>query len=271
MKLGNFNFVRVWGEGSIPDRAFFEQCDRDGIVVWMEFMTAGGIRFPSMIPAIVANIRAEIADEIKRLRNHPSLAVWCGGNEHYLGFPSNDGDNTKPVGRELLQKIMPELVAQHDPQRYFHPSSPWGGENWPNGNHPLEGDFHDYNTVRFQPLSDVPLFMSEVCMIRPYSAHNMKRFISEREFWPEGFRFTLINRERSPGQRAGRNTRPAVPGRRWGGFRIFATSRMPKTPAGSLALPTESICAIYMNGYGGACPMASRTETGAPGARPSGG
>jgi beta-mannosidase len=191
MKLGNFNFLRVWGEGSIPDRKFFEQCDRDGIVVWMDFMTAGGIRFPLDDAGFVANIRAEIADVIKRLRNHPSLAVWCGGNEHYLGAPSNQGDNTKPLGRELLQKIMPELVAQHDPQRYFHPSSPWGGDNWPNGNHPLVGDFHDYNTIRFQPLSDVPLFMSEVCMISPYSAHNMRRFIPEGQFWPEGFRFTI--------------------------------------------------------------------------------
>ncbi len=191
MKLGHFNFVRVWGEGTIPDRVFFEQCDRDGIVVWMEFMTAGGIRFPLDDAGYVANIRAEIADEIKRLRNHPSLAVWCGGNEHYLGFPSNDGDNTKPVGRELLQKIMPDLVAQHDPQRYFHPSSPWGGDHWPNGNHPLEGDFHDYATVRFQPLSDVPLFMSEVCMISPYSAHNMRRFIPDGKFWPEGFRYII--------------------------------------------------------------------------------
>ena len=88
MKLGHFNFVRVWGEGSIPDRAFFEQCDRDGIVVWMEFMTAV-MEFVSLsiTPASVANIRAEIADEIKRLRNHPSLAVWCGGTNTTSDFP----------------------------------------------------------------------------------------------------------------------------------------------------------------------------------------
>ena len=191
MKLGNLNFLRVWGEGSIPDHTFFERCDRDGIVVWMEFMTAGGIRFPLEDAGYVANIRAEIADEIKRLRNHPSLALWCGGNEHYLGFPSNDADNTKPVGRELLQKIMPELVAQLDPQGNFHPSSPWGGDNWPHGNYPLEGDFHDYSTVRFQPLATVPLFTTEACQISPYSLHNMKRFMSDSEVWPDGFRFTI--------------------------------------------------------------------------------
>ena len=191
MKLGNLNFLRVWGEGSIPDQTFLERCDRDGIVVWMEFMTAGGIRFPHEDAGYVAKIRAEIADEIKRLRNHPSLALWCGGNEHYLGFPSNDADNTKPVGRELLQKIMPELVAQLDPQRHFHPSSPWGGDDWPHGNYPLEGDFHDYSTVRFQPLATVPLFTTEACQISPYSLHNMKRFMSDSEVWPDGFRFTI--------------------------------------------------------------------------------
>jgi beta-mannosidase len=191
MKRGNLNCLRVWGEGNIPDESFFEKCDRDGIILWMEFMTASGLRFPLDKPWYLSNIRAEIEDEVKRLRNYTSIAIWCGGNEHYLGYTSNSNDLTIPLGRELFQKIMPEIVGKYDPQRYFHPSSPWGGENWPTGNYPLEGDWHDYWTYRFLPKATVPLFSSEVCQVSPYSLHNMKRFIPEEELWPKGIDFSI--------------------------------------------------------------------------------
>jgi hypothetical protein len=191
MKLGNLNCLRIWGEGNIPDETFFEKCDKDGIVLWMEFMTASGLKFPLDKPWYVSNIKAEIEDEVKRLRNYTSIALWCGGNEHYLGYPSNSNDITKPLGRELFQKIMPDIVSKYDPQRYFHPSSPWGGENWPTGNYPLEGDWHDYATYRFMPIASVPLFSGEVCQVSPYSLHNMKRFMPEEELWPAGFKFTI--------------------------------------------------------------------------------
>ncbi len=198
MKLGHLNFLRVWGEGEIPGQSLFESCDREGIVVWMEFMTSAPLNHPVNDAAFRANISAEIADEIKRFRNHPSIAIWCGGNEHYLKYPSKEGDNSQPFGRELFQQIMPEMVAKYDSQRHFHPSSPWGGEDRPNGNYPLEGDFHDYSTIRFQPQSTVPLFTIEACMVSPYSLHNLKRFMSDEEIWPAGFRFVIDQ----PGKKA---------------------------------------------------------------------
>ena len=191
MKLGNMNFLRIWGEGSIPGTSLFEFCDRNGILIMMDFMTCSPIEHPINDAGYRENISLETEDLIKRLRNHPSLAFWDGGNEHYLFNPSNLGDNSLPIGREWFQKIMPEAVARLDPLRYFHPSSPWGGDDWFNGNFPLEGDFHDYSTVRFQPLSSVPLFTTEVCMVSPYSAHNMRRFMSEEEFWPKDFKFAI--------------------------------------------------------------------------------
>ncbi|MFC2113673.1 glycoside hydrolase family 2 protein [Bacteroidota bacterium] len=98
---------------------------------------------------------------------------------------------SKPKGRELLQDIMPSLVSKFDPGRHFHPSSPWGGEDWPTGNYTLAGDYHDYWTYRFQPNATVPLFTGEVCMVSPYSLHHMKRFMPEEEIWPEDFRFSI--------------------------------------------------------------------------------
>ena len=198
MKLGNMNFTRVWGEGSNPGTSFFEFCDRNGIMIMMDFMTCSPIQQPIYDDGFRENITLEIEDVVKRYRNHPSMAFWDGGNEHYLTNKSNLGDNTLPVGRALFQKMMPEAVSIYDPQIYYHPSSPWGGDNWINGNDPLAGDFHDYSTVRFQPLSSVPLFTTEVCMVSPYAAHNMKRFMSEEEFWPGDFKF-VVDR---PGKKA---------------------------------------------------------------------
>ncbi|MFC2115086.1 glycoside hydrolase family 2 protein [Bacteroidota bacterium] len=198
MKLGNMNFLRVWGPGSIPGKSLFDFCDKNGIVLMMEFMTSAPLAQPIFDPGFMENITLEIEDEIKRLRNHPCIAFWSGGNEHYLLHKSNLGDNTLPVGRALFQKIMPGAVEKFDPQRYFHPSSPWGGDEWINGNYPLAGDYHDYSTFRFEPLSSVPLFTTEACMVSPYSADNMRKFMSEEELWPDGFEFIID----SPGKNA---------------------------------------------------------------------
>ncbi len=191
MKLGHMNFMRVWGEGSVPGKSLFDFCDRNGIMVMMDFMTSSPIQYPVFDPGFRQNIILETEDVIKRLRNHPGIAFWDGGNEHYLNNKSNLGDNTQPVGREIFQHIMPDIVARLDPQRYFHPSSPWGGDDWFNGNDPLAGDFHDYSTIRFQPLSTVPLFTTEVCMVSPYAAHNMRKFMSDEELWPKNFEFVV--------------------------------------------------------------------------------
>lgn len=188
---GNLNFVRVWGEGEIPNDEFYHECDRRGILVWQEFMTANGMQFPLDYKGYKENFRDEITDNLKRLRNHPCIILWCGGNEHYLSNKVVVEDRKLPLGRELLEEIMPELVKIHDPDRVFHPSSPWGGKDWDNGNYPLEGDFHDYTTYRFMPLSTVPLFTTEVCMVSPYSAKNMRKFLSEEELWPAKFSFKI--------------------------------------------------------------------------------
>ncbi|MEI7421046.1 MAG: glycoside hydrolase family 2 protein [Prolixibacteraceae bacterium] len=190
-QAGNLNFIRVWGEGEIPNEEFYDECDRRGILIWQEFMTANGMQFPLDYVGYKENFRAEITDNIKRLRNHPGIIIWCGGNEHYLSNKVEVENRKLPLGRELLEEIMPELVKKYDHDRTFHRSSPWGGKDWENGNYPLEGDFHDYTTYRFMPLSTVPLFTTEACMVSPYSANNMRKFMTEEELWPTGFSFKI--------------------------------------------------------------------------------
>ena len=185
-KQANMNLFRMWAEGSIPPSHWYEACDEQGILVWQDFYFGYGIS-PFHEPDFRANAEAEIADTIKRLRNHPSIFLWVGGNENQMGWEFAQGYGPIP-NRHFNESAMPALVRQHDPTRLFHPSSPWGG---PYSNYPLRGDWHDYTTLNFVPLSSVPLFNSEICRVSPPPAASMRRYLNEQEFWPEGFAFKV--------------------------------------------------------------------------------
>ena len=185
-KQANMNLFRMWAEGSIPPSHWYEACDEQGILVWQDLYFGYGID-PFHEPEFRANAEAEIADTIKRLRNHPSIFLWVGGNENLMGWEFAKGYGPIP-NRHFNESVMPGLVQQHDPTRPFHPSSPWGG---PHSNYPLQGDWHDYTTLNFVPLSSVPLFNSEICRVSPPPAASMRRYLTEEEFWPEGFEFKV--------------------------------------------------------------------------------
>jgi len=177
---GNMNILRIWGEGELPPQSFYDECDRRGICIWQDFMFGyydhrkGDTEFQE-------NCRAEIEQTIRRLRNHPSVLLWVGGNEQYLWSPTADVPEAR---RNIFEKIMPDACRRLDPTRLFHTSSPYGG---PTGNWPLEGDWHDYTTINFAPEASVPLFGSEVLRTSVPSVASMRRFLSDEEFWPKGF------------------------------------------------------------------------------------
>lgn len=78
-KEANMNMIRVWGGGIYEDDEFYKACDENGILVWQDFMFAG-----SFYPAdenFQKNVEREVKDQVERLQNHPSLALWCGNNE----------------------------------------------------------------------------------------------------------------------------------------------------------------------------------------------
>ena len=190
---GRMNALRVWGEGHIPPPEFYDECDRRGILIWQDFMFGYGMH-PAGVKAFDENCRAEIEGMIRRLRSHPCLLLWCGGNENHMGWDFARG--TRPTtGTDLFQKIMPEACRRLDPGRLFHPSSPYGG---PVPNWPLEGDWHDYTTLTFSPEASVPLFASEVGRVSAPSVTSMRRFMSEEELWPKGFDPAI----RTPGRAA---------------------------------------------------------------------
>ena len=112
----NVNLLRVWGGGLVETPDFYELCDRLGLLVWQEFVqSSSGIEsVPSAAPAFVETMVADAREIVPRLRRHPSLAIWCGGNEL-------DGDDSTPVLAALK-----EVVAELDPERAWLPTSPLG-------------------------------------------------------------------------------------------------------------------------------------------------
>jgi len=140
----HMNMLRVWGGGVYEDDYFYDLCDRNGILVWQDFMFACAM-YPDD-EALLDSIRHEAADNIRRLRNHPCIALWAGNNEIDTAW-QNDVPNSgwgwkekyTPEQRDQLwaaykaifYRILPEALAEHDPRRFYWPSSPlaaWDGK-----------------------------------------------------------------------------------------------------------------------------------------------
>lgn len=116
----NCNMLRSWGGNVYEDHAFFDLCDRNGILVWQDFAMACAI-YPQD-PEFQEMLRQEAASVVRKLRNHASLAVWCGDNECDEFFVMRGLD---PNNNLLTRRILPEVVFQCDPYRPYIPSSPY--------------------------------------------------------------------------------------------------------------------------------------------------
>ena len=147
----NMNMLRVWGGGVYAEDAFYDECDKNGILVWQDFMFAcamypGGKDF-------LQNVKNEVIDNVNRLQNHPSIALWCGNNENDEGWKNwgwqkqyqySKSDSTKiwndykKLFHELIPQTLDSLLSKND-KRYW-PSSPSIG--WGKKESLLEGDSH---------------------------------------------------------------------------------------------------------------------------------
>lgn len=145
----HFNMLRVWGGGIYPSDDFFNICDSLGILVWEDFMYAG-----TMYPydqAFLENAKQEALEQVKRLASHPSLALWCGGNEISEGYYnwgwqqslewSEEDDQAIKAGYDrLFEEILPLVVDTYDGTRPYWPSSPSKG--WGRPESLTQGDVH---------------------------------------------------------------------------------------------------------------------------------
>jgi beta-mannosidase len=171
----HMTMLRVWGGGIYEDDAFYDGCDELGLLVWQDFMFACGI-YPAH-EAFLDSVRTEAEANVRRLRHHPSLAVWCGNNEDYQNAVSagvydinfnGDHRTTKFPGRHIYERLLPEICAALDPLRPYWRASPYGG---PDANSRIEGDRHTWDVWHgaVAPYQDYPnysgRFVSEFGML----------------------------------------------------------------------------------------------------------
>ncbi|OYX28279.1 MAG: beta-mannosidase [Flavobacteriales bacterium 32-35-8] len=174
-KAANMNMIRVWGGGIYENDEFYQLCDDMGLLVWQDFMFAC-----SMYPGderFLENVKQEAIDNVKRLRNHTSIALWCGNNEVLIAWESwgwkdkMTREQSKDVANTIwkayntiFHNMLPEVVANYDSARPYWPSSP--GSDFGEKESFDKGDVHywmvwwgkepfeKYNTA-------IPRFMSE--------------------------------------------------------------------------------------------------------------
>lgn len=173
-KNSNCNMLRVWGGGVYEEDIFYDLCDENGILVWQDFMFACAM-FPGD-EAMLENIKQEAIDNVKRLRNHPSIALWCGNNEiltawNGWGWKGEAEKQGKDIQGKVWQAYvdifhhtLPDVVKEYDPQRTYWGSSPSSGQGIKDDG--TNGDEHYWGVwwgkEPFETYAThIPRFMSE--------------------------------------------------------------------------------------------------------------
>lgn len=150
-KEANMNMIRIWGGGIYENDEFYKACDENGILVWQDFMFAG-----SFYPAdeeFLANVKEEVKDQVSRLQNHPSIALWCGNNEideaivnwgyqKQFKYSKNDSIQVWKDYKKLFHEVIPNALKENltADKNIYWPSSPSIG--WGHKESLTEGDSH---------------------------------------------------------------------------------------------------------------------------------
>ena len=191
------NMVRVWGGGIYEPDEFYQFCDEHGILVWQDFMMACAA-YPQD-EWFLKEIRTEALYTVKRLRNHPSIALWSGDNEcDYFATFHNPGMN--PNENRLTREIIPQVLFEEDPNRPYLPSSPYYDEAWyktkqaPSENHCW--GVRDFFKSDYYKTCENATFISEIGYVGIPSEKSLKKFISEEklyEFYSDEHVCHLVN------------------------------------------------------------------------------
>lgn len=143
-KHAHYNCLRVWGGGHFPSDAFYDACDDLGLIVWQDFMFACTVY--NLSEEFEENIVAEMTDNIKRLRHHASLGLWCGNNEMEMFVQRETGWVNKPSQKsdyiKMYEYIIPKLLKRLDPETFYWPASPSSGGGFDEPNDGTRGDTH---------------------------------------------------------------------------------------------------------------------------------
>ena len=109
------NMLRVWGGGIYEHDVFYELCNRLGILIWQDFMFACAM-YPEDNSSFVGEVEAEARYQVRRLRNHPCMALWCGNNENQWIHDRTywDRPDYAVPGSLYYDKILPQIVRELD-------------------------------------------------------------------------------------------------------------------------------------------------------------
>ena len=171
----NFNMLRVWGGGIYEKDIFYDLCDEYGILVWQDFMFACAM-YPGN-QSFLDNVEREVVQNVKRLRNHPSIALWCGDNEilsawNRWGWKENVIENQGEAIADtvweaydnIFHRLLPEVIKNNDPQKLYWSSSPSSGfgelENGKSGDNHYWGVWWAKEPFA-KYKEEIPRFMSE--------------------------------------------------------------------------------------------------------------
>ena len=172
-KDANHNMIRVWGGGIYEDDRLYDAADEMGILIWQDFIFAC-TTYPSD-PAFLRRVAQEAEYNIKRLRSHASLAMWCGNNEIYEGMRywgwSKKYENPaiwnemKEGYDKLFHQLLPAILKEYDADRFYMHGSPYEA-NWGRPHSWKIADSHNWGTwygrKPFESFdTELPRFMSE--------------------------------------------------------------------------------------------------------------
>ena len=155
-RAANMNCIRVWGGGFYPDDWFYDICDELGLLVWQDFMFACAVY--NLTEAFEENITAELTDNIRRLRHHPSLALWCGNNEMEQFVKLGEWVSSKRQVADYIKMyeyLFPKILHREDPQAFYWPASPSSGGSFDEPWDPNRGDVHYWEVWHgLKPFTD---------------------------------------------------------------------------------------------------------------------
>lgn len=184
-----FNMLRIWGGGNYESDAFYEMCDKLGIMIWQDFMFACAL-YPGD-EEFVQNVKQEADEQVQRLSRFACIALWCGNNEineawHRWGWQMGLSEPTKQRlwkdYQRLFNEILPVSVHAYSNENDYWESSPLYGRG--DSRFQTEGDAHDWGVwhdeLKFESFeSRVPRFMSEA------GFQSLPNYATVQSFCPE--------------------------------------------------------------------------------------
>jgi beta-mannosidase len=198
------NMLRIWGGGEYESDSFYDACDRLGIMVWHDFMFSCGM-YPEE-PPFPALVEAEARYQTARLAHHPSIVLWCGGNECVWGYEAwGWKERLKPGqtwGAAYAFELLPTVLAQIDGTRPYWPNSPWSGEQGAHPNDAARGDRHTWDVRLNGAATVLTRFCSEFGHQSPPSKEAMMASLGEEgyaEHTRAGGAALLAHLQRGPG------------------------------------------------------------------------